>query len=256
MTDKIGTTVDSTLAKGLRVLEELAASAHPRGVTELSRELALTKSNAHRLLRSLSHLGYVKSNANRTYEATLKVWQIGLKVIENLNINAIAEPEMQRLSDMTGEAIYLAVPDDLSVIYIDKVESTRPIRSFTPKGGSAPIHCVGTGKALLSANYGQLRNRIKERLVGYTDQTITEISKLDKDMAATAKRGYALDKGEYRENIYSFGATIYLPTGEAIAAIGVSAPNINLNKERIVTICQAVQSAATRVTQLLQTSNG
>ena len=239
--------VDSTLSKGLSILETLAGSTQARGVTDLSRQLQLTKSNTYRLLKSLSELGYVRSTKDKRYEATTKVWQIGLQVIENLNICQIAAPQMRKLSALTGEAIYLAIPDDLSVVYIDKLESTRPIRTFTPKGGIAPIHCVGTGKALLAVSYERLRERLKDNLKSYTRRTITSIKKMDLDVQETLDRGCAIDTGEYREHIMSFGAAILLPDGSPIAAIGVSAPEFNLSQDRIEEICQATIQAASSV---------
>lgn len=241
--------VDSTLAKGLSILETLARSPKGKGVTELSRELELSKSNTFRLLQSLTTLGYVKPTESKAYFATMKAWQIGQQVIGNLNLPELAAPQMRSLSRATGEAIYLAVPDGLSVIYIDKVESTQPIRSFTPKGGSAPIHCVGTGKALLAENYELLRDQIKDHLVKFTSKTITSIKKLDADIAETQRRGYAVDVGEYRERIFSFGAAIHAPNGEAIAAIGVSVPDVNLGGNRAEEICAAVAEAATEVSR-------
>ncbi|MDD9874501.1 MAG: helix-turn-helix domain-containing protein, partial [Gammaproteobacteria bacterium] len=58
---KPATRVDSTLSKGLRVLEVLVKSPNGGGVTEIARALGLSKSNAFRLLRSLTVLGYVRS---------------------------------------------------------------------------------------------------------------------------------------------------------------------------------------------------
>ena len=246
--------VDSTLAKGLTILEALARSPNGKGVTELSRELNLSKSNTFRLLRSLTALGYVKPLENKSYCATMKAWRVGQDVIGNLNLPELAAPQMRALSQQTGEAIYLAVPDGLSVIYIDKIESTQPIRSFTPKGGSAPIHCVGTGKALLAANYDLLRDQVKDHLVKFTAKTITSIKRLDADMAATVARGYAIDQGEYRDRIHSFGAAIVSPSGEAIAAIGVSVPDVNLSGNRADEICAAVTRAAAEVSQAVARS--
>ncbi len=244
--------VDSTLSKGLQILETLSKAENGRGVSDLSRELGLTKSNTFRLLQTLTTLGYVRNSEAKLYSATMKVWQIGQAVVEHLNLPEIAAPQLKMLSKETGEAIYLAVPDGLSVLYIEKVESTQPIRSFTPKGGSAPMHCVGTGKALLAANYDILREQIRDHLVKYTDKTITSIKKLDADMAATQARGYAIDTGEYRHRILSFGAPIRLPNGDAIAAIGVSAPDVNLAAGRDQEIGGLVLEAAEGVTETLK----
>ncbi|WP_334249356.1 helix-turn-helix domain-containing protein [Bradyrhizobium symbiodeficiens] len=52
--------MDKAFIKGLRLLETLALSEQPRGVTDLASELKLTKSNVHRLLMTLQSQGYVR----------------------------------------------------------------------------------------------------------------------------------------------------------------------------------------------------
>ncbi|MEX0307421.1 MAG: IclR family transcriptional regulator [Ruegeria sp.] len=244
--------VDSTLSKGLAILENLAAHQGSKGVTELSRELELTKSNTFRLLQTLITLGYVKHLDDKTYAATLKAWQVGRSSVENLNLRAVAAPEMAYLSQETGEAIYLAVPEGLSVIYIDKVESLKPIRSWNPVGGSAPIHCVGTGKAILSSNFDQLRDKLDGQLARYTDKTLTTLEEVAADVEETLKRGFAYDRGEFRDRILSFGAPILLPDGEAIAALGISLPDINMSDGGEERLGMLVHHAAEGVTQKLR----
>ena len=246
--------VDSTLSKGLVILEALARSPGGRGVTELSQELGLTKSNTFRLLQTLTTLGYVRNSDSKLYTATIKVWRIGQAVIENLQLSEIAAAHLRQLSKATGEAVYLAIPDGHSVIYIDKIESTQPIQSFTPKGGSAPMHCVATGKALLAADYDRLRDQIRDQLSRHTDKTITSIKRLDAEMAITQERGYAVDEGEYRERIHSFAAAIRLPDGKPIAAVGISVPDVNLPSGRSEEICELVLQTARELTRSLAQS--
>ena len=243
--------VDSTLSKGLLILETLAQSNQSSGVTQLSRELDLTKSNVFRLLQTLMTLGYVKQAKDKQYVATLKAWQVGRNVVNNLNLREIASPEMQLLSKETHEAVYLAVPENLSVVYIDKIESQMPIRSWNPIGGSAPIHAVGTGKAILAANYASIRDQLAGNLTRHTDRTITSLKALDDDIAATKARGYAIDAGEFRDRIHSFGAAICLPDREAIAAIGVSVPEVNLPDQPEKRIGELVRMAANSVSAKL-----
>lgn len=114
------------------------------------------------------------------------------------------------------------------------------------------MHCVGTGKALLADNYDLLRNQIRDRLTKFTDRTITSLKRLDADMAATKERGYAVDTGEYRDRIYSFGSVVRLPSNEAVAAIGVSVPDVNLTEGRDEEIWQLVRRAAEGVSEDLR----
>ncbi len=244
--------VDSTLSKGLAVLEHLSAARGSVGVSELSRALDLTKSNTFRLLQTLRALGYVRHEPDKTYSATLKTWQVGRSAVENLNLRPVAAPWLDYLSEETGETIYLAVRNGLEVIYIDKRDSQKAIRSWNPVGGTAPIYCVGTGKALLAAEYRNLRPRLPAPLPTYTDKTLTDLGQLDADMEATRLRGHAIDEGEFRPKIHSYGAVITLPDGAAAGALGVSVPNVNLEEGDSERIGALVQHAARAVSDALE----
>ena len=87
-----------------------------------------------------------------------------------------------------------------------------------------------TGKAILSRNFEQLRGKLDGQLARYTDKTLTTIDEVTADVEKTRRLGYAFDCGEFRDRVLSFGAPILLPDGEAIAALGISLPDINLNE--------------------------
>lgn len=246
--------VDSTLSKGLLILEVLTKSHKGKGVTELSKELGLTKSNTFRLLQTLTTLGFVKNSPDKLYSATLKTWQIGRLSLDNLDLRELAAHELAFLAKETGETIYLAVPESFSVVYIDKIDSSKPIRSWNPIGGSAPLHCVGTGKAILAVNYSELREGISARLDSYTDKTITDLKLLDENVDLTLKNSYAYDTGEFRENILSFGAAITMPDGKAVAALGISVPNFDFKDNDEKRFGSLVSHAAESVTRKLSRS--
>ncbi|MFC3678379.1 IclR family transcriptional regulator [Ferrovibrio xuzhouensis] len=239
--------LDSTLSKGLRILDMLTATQGGKSVTEISKELELTKSNAFRLLQTLSTLGFVRQRENKQYVATLKTWQIGRRVVENLNLREAAATQMRMLSQETSDTVYLAVAEGLSVVYIDKVESQQPIRSWNPIGGAAPIHCVSTGKAIIAADYTFWRERLRGNLTRYTDRTITNLAALDADVARIQACGYATDTGEFRERVLGFGAAIRLPNGAPIGAIGISMPDVNLPANGEASYGEMVRRAAEEI---------
>lgn len=251
MTEQKEKRVDSTLSKGLTILEHLSAVRGGLGVSELSRQLGLTKSNTFRLLQTLSALGYVRHQPDKTYSATLKMWQTGRQTVENLNLRAAAAPMLKYLANETTETVYLAVRDGLNVIYIDKIESLKPIRSWNPIGGTAPLHCVGTGKSMLAESYPVLRDAMAMALTRFTERTLTDVAALDKDMAATRLRGFAVDTGEYRANIYSIGAAITLPDGDVAGALGISVPDVNLAEGDVERFGALVKHAATATSNAL-----
>lgn len=244
--------VDSTLSKGLSIIEALAAEPKGIGVSELARNLELTKSNAFRLLQTLMTNGYVAQDQNKQYFATMKAWKIGQMVMEKLDLPRLSISQMQYLSSKTGEAVYLAVLDGLSTLYIEKIESTKAVRTYTPKGGNAPIHCVATGKALLAYQYDTLRDKLEGNLGLYTDKTITTLEALDQEVALIKKQGVAIDRGEYRAEVLSIAAPVFSSNKEVIASIGISAPAINVSEEDIQNMSHAVIQAAQSLSNTLK----
>ncbi|MCB5160917.1 IclR family transcriptional regulator [Marinomonas algarum] len=244
--------VDSTLSKGLSILEALAAEPKGIGVSELARNLELTKSNTFRLLQTLIAVGYVTQDANKQYFASMKTWKIGQMIMEKLDLPGLSISQMQYLSSMTGEAVYLAVLDGLSTLYIEKIESTKAVRTYTPKGGNAPIHCVATGKALLAFHYDTLREKLIDNLTLYTDKTITSIEVLDKEVDTIKAQGVAIDRGEYRAEVLSIAAPVFSANNDVIAAIGVSAPAINVSEDDIENMSRTVILAAQSLSNTLK----
>src|SRR4029077_11834941 len=120
--------MEQTVQKALNLLEALVRSGQPRRLTELSRELGLTKPNVYRLLSTLSVLGYVKKDpATTLYSPTLKIWEMGSLLVRGVDLQTTAAPRLRPLSDEPRESVQLAVFDSGYVVYIDKVDSPQPL---------------------------------------------------------------------------------------------------------------------------------
>ncbi len=90
----------------LDLLESLAASPRPRGVSDLARELAISKARAHRHLRALVERGYVRQDAETDrYEIGVKLMVLGEAVRERFGALGAMRPEMSRLREATGQAV-------------------------------------------------------------------------------------------------------------------------------------------------------
>ena len=144
--------MDKTAVKLLRLYEYLCRADAPLGVSALAAKLRLTKSNAHRILRTLTGLGYAQQTADGLYAPTLKAWELGTLVINRLDFAQIAKPYLKELNDSTGESVYLATLNGTTVVYLDVLESRYPIRINSVIGGTAPAHCSASGKLLLAYN--------------------------------------------------------------------------------------------------------
>jgi IclR family transcriptional regulator, KDG regulon repressor len=247
----------TTLLKGLAVLEALAMSDEPRGITNLAHELGLAKSDVHRLLQTLAHRGYTRKDPDSgRYECTLKVWELGALVAERLDVRRVARPYVEDLARRTTETVHLSVLDGTEVLYVDKIDSPQPVRAYSRVGGRAPAYCVATGKALLAHVPDAVLDRIVTRLKRYSARTITDADGLRKELRKVRDVGYAINRGEYRETVCGLAAPIFNLSGEAIAAIGISGPIERLSATRLRDLAPAVVTAARAISRALGFSGG
>jgi IclR family transcriptional regulator, KDG regulon repressor len=213
--------MEKTAAKAFGVLETLASTPNGFGVTALGRKLGLTKSNVHRLLASLVTLGYARKRDDGAYEATLRLWEIGVRVLNRIDLKAVARAHLEALAGRTDETVHLTVLDRGEILYVDKIESRHPVREFTRVGDRAPAHCTATGKSLLA-----LRNELpgERKLPSFTRNTIRDVNRLKIELDRIRQQGYALNLGEYGANVNGVAAPIVDHEATPIASVAVSGP--------------------------------
>jgi DNA-binding IclR family transcriptional regulator len=243
--------VDATLIKGLRLLEALANSSEPRGVSDLSRELELTRSNVHRTLQTLCSAGYVRTGELKgTYECTFKLLELSGAVMERVDVVRRAAAHMRELADSTQETVHLAAPSGHEVVYLDKIDSPQPVRAYSSIGGRAPVQSVASGKALIAwRSERELRELFKEPLPSYTSQSITDLDELIAETARIRAVGYSINRGEWRESVGGLAAPILNARGVIEAAVGVSGPIDRLRSRSADIYRDDVREAAKRISR-------
>ena len=126
-----------------------------------------------------------------------------------------------------------------------KIDSPQPVGAYTRTGGRAPAYCVATGKALLSELSDEALTPILKKLVKHSNVTITDPKVLRADLLETRKRGYSINKGEWRESVWGLAAVIRDSRNEPIAAVGVSGPDFRLSDpKRTAELGEAVKRYA------------
>ena len=127
--------METTVVKGLRMLEALAVNEGPCALTDMAKLCGVTKSNAHRLLKTLEECRYVRQDPKtRSYEPTLRLWELGIRVFNRLDLRALAQPHLQALAQATRESVHLSMFEHDEVIYVDKVDSVHAVRAYIGVG--------------------------------------------------------------------------------------------------------------------------
>ncbi|MGD9942388.1 MAG: IclR family transcriptional regulator [Burkholderiaceae bacterium] len=240
--------MNNTLIKGLALLEVLARADGPMGVTELARRLDIGKSNVHRLLQALTELRYVRRDeASGTYQASIRVWELGAALFDRLDLRRLAAPAMQALLERSRETVHLSVLDHDDVVYVHKLDSPEPVRAYSQVGGRAPACCVATGKAMLAFERLDIQQALSERLVQHSPRSIIDADEFLRELERVRANGYAVNRGEWRESVCGVAAPIRDPGGRVIAAIGVSGPAERLRPSLFKALGQEVIAAAAAV---------
>jgi DNA-binding IclR family transcriptional regulator len=220
-----GKTIQS-LARAASIMEHLTTRKGGDGLSNISRELGLSKSTIHSLITTLEKLGYVyQDQVSGKYALGLKLFELGQVVHANMDLRTIAMPHLRSLAEKYQETAHLAVLSKGEVVYIDKVDSPRSIRIISQVGGRNPAHCTGVGKVLLAGLQGEEQVRmISGKLRRFTPNTITDPDKLELHLEQVRLNGYAQDQEEIEIGLSCVAAPIKNHRGAVIAAISVSGP--------------------------------
>ena len=234
------------------LLEALAKHERGSGVTELANQLMLNKSNVHRLLQALVHQGFARKNEDTgRYELTMKLWELGSGLANRLDVRVEALSFMKELAEQTQETVHLSLLDGVEVLYIEKIDSPQPVRAYTTVGGRSPAQCVATGKALLAGASEDTLNLIKNRLKPYTPRSLVKFGDLRRELEQVREQGYAINRGEWREQVVGAAASIYDSRGMVVAALGISGPAERLEEVRLIQAGKILMTAAAQISRRL-----
>ncbi|MGO1820408.1 MAG: IclR family transcriptional regulator [Senegalia sp. (in: firmicutes)] len=228
--------VVQSVDRALSIMEVLSDYDEGLGITEISTKIDLHKSTVYRLLGTLIYKGFVKQDkATNKYKITFKLFELGNKAIENIDILSIARPYIEELMEKVNEVVHLVLLEDEEIIYIDKVESHNTIRMHSNIGKRSPAYSTSVGKAIMAYLN---EDRIKEiwnnsDIKKHTEHTITDFDKFIEELEGIRKIHYAIDDQENELGVRCIGAPIFNHKSEPIAAISISGPTSRVTRESV-----------------------
>lgn len=216
---------------------ELLADQGPMELKEISNHLCLNKSTTHRVLSSLTYMGYVRQeHETGKYGLTYKVVQLSNKVIEKTDMIHLMRPFLKQLMELTGETVHLIELEGTEAVYIEKVVSfTNTVQMVSRIGNRIPLYCTGVGKALVAEMEDQEIKDFWEhsKIIKKTDHTITDFHEFMDCVREIREKGYALDNEENETGIRCLAVSIPDFRKTVRYAISISAPISRMNDIRI-----------------------
>jgi IclR family transcriptional regulator, blcABC operon repressor len=140
----------------------------------------------------------------------------------------------RRSAHISRETARVAVLDGLDVLYLARYDGTQPLRLTANIGDRFPANCTATGKAILSTlDPAVAEDRLRGRaLPALSERSLTSVSALLEDLAATRERGYAIDDEEATAGIVCLAVPVMgLHTGSTPFAISVTVLKMRLDEQ-------------------------
>lgn len=246
------------LERALDILELLARTGRPVGLTDIATSVGGPKATVHRLLATLQARGYVTQEAHGSlYSAGVRCFELGSLWAQNLDLRAIAGPQLRALNEDTGETVHLAIYDHGDVVYVDKLESRHPVVATSHLGRRCPATCVATGRVLLAFQpAAEIRSVLATPIPSYTEHTVTEPGALAELLAEVRRNGYGVNHESYRVGVGGVAAPVRDHTGAAIASVGLCLPEQRFGPDRFDALRDRTVTAAGEISRALGDSLG
>lgn len=243
----------SSVANSIRLIKAFSDDEYEIGISNLAKRLGLAKSTVHRLASTLIEAGMLEQNTdNGRYRLGLSLFELGSLVRRKMDVSSEAKPYLKMLREKTGETVHLAIRDQLSVLFINNLESEHAVRMSVNVGVRAPAHCTAVGKALLAYQPPEIIDQIlREELAARTPKTMTNPADLRQDFATVRARGYAIDDEELETGLRCIAAPIRDHSGAVVASTSVAGPAQRMTKKALIAFAPDVIAAADAISARL-----
>jgi DNA-binding IclR family transcriptional regulator len=235
---------------------EILANNNGFTLQEISQKTLIPKTTVFRILYTLEQEGVIEKKDDK-YSIGFRVIKLGMVALSRMELRNIAIPFLYELSIKLGETSHLAVLSDRKSLIVEVCDSPHPVKISSRPGTLVSLHCSATGKVLLAFAIGAekvdeyLKNTNFEKR---TENTITSISSLKKEIQKILDQGYAIDNEEYYENVRCIAAPVKNAYGNTVAAIGITATTFRFKPEMIPSASTEVLRAAIEISRKMGAS--
>jgi IclR family transcriptional regulator, acetate operon repressor len=243
-----------SLDRGLAILEAVAASTDPVPLKHLTDLIGIDRSSVFRLANTLRQRRFLANpKGSKDYVLGPSAWRLSRRYGHTV-LGPFFHEYLRDLATKLGETSHFAVREGGQAFFIDHHTPTGQVVSVAGQTGEfAPLHCTAHGKALLADFDLEGLQRLfgRSALPGYTRSTITSLTKLARVCGRARLDGFALDDGEYIQEVRCVAAPIRDPEGEIVASVGISSPVTRLHANEMKSAAAAVVAAARAINATL-----
>jgi DNA-binding IclR family transcriptional regulator len=238
-----------SVSKSLKILELLQSVRSSMGLQEIAKRIQLSKTSTFRLLRTLEVAGCLVSAGAGEYRLAPGTQSV-VPTLWLGRLLRVATVRMQELNASLRETISLAALFDNRVEVIAVIESPQIIRMSNVVGHILPPNASSLGKVIAAFQSQEQREKLL-RSYGFwrfTDQSITDASKLQEEFSRIQADQFATDREESVPDGICFGVPIFNNAGEVNVALSSSIPKMRVrDSDHEAAIVAALRATAEKI---------
>lgn len=232
--------MSGVLDRTLGILELLARHGDGLELAVIADRLNMPRSAAHRLLTDLVRCGYVRQTREMgEYMLTTKLVSLGLSFLSHSGIVDFSQPLLDRLAELSGELVRLAVIDGERLTWVARAQGARQGLRYDPDMGSdARLSCSSSGLAWMAALSDDEAIALATRQglgrpEDYGPKAPRTVQEMMTMVRAARKRGYSVTVDTYTPGLSAMAAVVQPHGREPIGAITIAGPTVRFTEERM-----------------------
>lgn len=216
-------------ARAFQVLEAFADRPGPMSLSEIAAATGLDRSAVQRSAHTLLRLGYLRQAGPRGgLLPGLRILDRNLDCMRSDPLVGRAVPFLIELRRETQERVDLAIFDDLTLVYVIRLQARRETFLAGLAGARVPTYCSAGGRSVLStlspARVEDILARSERKKL--TPHTIADLAGIRERVGAARRLGYAVAVEELQIGILSLAAPILGRHREPVGAVQITASSV------------------------------
>ncbi len=240
-----------TVKKAFQILELIAGEEKHLTISDLSRELGISKSTVHGITRALEEAGALyRDRSSKRYTLGTTLFELARIGYARIDLKDTARPVMEKLMRATKQSVFLGIRSGNHVSILDIVESTQDLKITSPIGTRVPLLAGALGKAFL-AHMDNKRAMSLVRSIGlrkFTNNSITDPNRYMNRVEEARESGYGLDDEEYIQGVRAAAAVIKR-SGQPMSAVWTVGFTPSMGADRMTYIALETRRAAEDITR-------
>lgn len=196
--------------KCFAILELLAQSKEPMGISDISGKLGLNKSTVFNIGHTLDDLHVLENQGDGKYVFGTRFYVLSNMAGGRSPLIKTIHPYLERINEKTKLSAFLGIRSDRRAILIDKVDSAYGVKVSSEIGTQMPVLAGAGIKAMLCHLSDEEIDEILARteLKRFTPYSIVDKIEYKKEILSVRTHGIAYDREEYIEGMVAFGIPI------------------------------------------------